>query len=64
MSKREKEKLELLEFGVELKRTANKAIEKVRQENKRMGIPLVYSKNDIIYYEMPNGKIVTNYKFD
>ena len=64
MSKREKERLELLEFGVELKRTANKAIEKVRQENKRMGIPLVYSKNDIIYYEMPNGKIVTNYKFD
>jgi hypothetical protein len=64
MSRKDKERLELLEFGVELKRTANKAIEKVRQENKKMGIPLVYSKNDIIYYEMPNGKIVTNYKFD
>jgi len=33
------------------------AVRKAQAENRRMGVPNVYSYNGQIYYELPNGEI-------
>ena len=44
---------------VEVMRIAKEAAADVRAESKRLGLPLVYSKNGQLYYEMPDGTITT-----
>ena len=40
-----------------LKRIGNSAIQKAIQGNREKGIPIVFSRNGIVYYEMPDGEI-------
>jgi hypothetical protein len=41
----------------EFKRIGNMAVQKALKENRRRGIPNVFSRNGQIYYELPNGDI-------
>ena len=43
--------------SIEYKRIGNRAVKEVQLENKKLGIPNVYSRNGKLYYELPNGKI-------
>ena len=38
-------------------RIAHRAVRKAQEENRRLGIPNVYSINGILYYELPNGEL-------
>lgn len=44
-------------------RIGNRAVKKAQKENRRKGIPNVYSINGKIIYEMPDGTIRTDYPF-
>jgi len=41
----------------DLVRLANIAVAKAQEENRRRGVPNVYSINGRIYYELPNGEL-------
>ena len=42
---------------LEFLRIANRAAKKAQEENRKKGIPNVYSFNGYIYYELPNGEL-------
>lgn len=46
-----------LRKGEELVRIGNFAAHEAQEENRRLGIPNVYSINGILYYELPNGEL-------
>jgi hypothetical protein len=48
---------EAIRKGQELVSIGQRAVEDAQQENRRLGIPNVYSINGIIYYELPNGEL-------
>lgn len=39
-----------------------RAVHKAQEENRRLGLPNIYSNGKTIYYELPNGEIVTKLK--
>lgn len=41
----------------EFLRIANRAVKRAQEENRKKGIPNVYSFNGHIYYELPNGEL-------
>lgn len=41
----------------EFQRIANRAVKRAQEENRKKGIPNVYSFNGHIYYELPNGEL-------
>ncbi len=43
--------------GIEIKRIGNRAVRKAQEENRRKGIPNVYSRNGKLYYELPDGEL-------
>ncbi len=49
--------IEIYQRAIELKRIGNQAVKKAQDENKKLGIPNVYSKKGELYFEMPNGEI-------
>ncbi len=48
---------EALRKGEELERIGSAAVRAAQEENRRLGIPNVYSINGILYYELPNGEL-------
>ena len=38
-------------------RIGNRAVKKAQEENRKKGIPNVFSYNGHIYYELPNGEL-------
>ena len=42
---------------LEFLRIANRAAKRAQEENRKKGIPNVYSFNGHIYYELPNGDL-------
>jgi hypothetical protein len=46
------------EQAVEILRIGNNAVRKAREENHRLGLPNVYSRNGKLIYEMPDGQII------
>jgi hypothetical protein len=48
---------EALRKGEELERIGNAATQAAQEENRRLGIPNVYSIDGILYYELPNGEL-------
>jgi hypothetical protein len=48
---------EALRKGEELERIGNAAVHAALEENRRLGIPNVYSINGILYYELLNGEL-------
>ena len=51
--------LETYKRMYEFLRIGNRAVRKAQEENRKKGIPNVYSYNGHIYYELPNGKLTT-----
>ena len=54
---------EALRKGDEFERIGNAAVQAAQEENRRLGIPNVYSINGILYYELPNGELSRNDPF-
>lgn len=46
--------------GFEIESIGNKAIKELQIDNKKKGIPLVYSIDSKIYYELADGTITTH----
>lgn len=46
-----------------LLKIGNRAIKKAQENNRKKGIPNVYSINGKIVYQLPNGDITTQYNF-
>ncbi len=42
----------------EFVRIGNRAVRQAQEENHRLGLPNIYSRNGKIIYEMPNGEII------
>ncbi len=55
--------LEVFQLGFEIEKIGNEAIESVKRENKKMGIPLVFSRNGEIFYELPDGRVTKKSPF-
>jgi hypothetical protein len=49
--------------GFEITTIGNRAIKQVQEENRKKGIPLVYSIDNKIFYELADGTITTNSPF-
>lgn len=49
--------LETYKQAHELLRIATRAAKRAQEENRKKGIPNVYSFNGHIYYELPNGEL-------
>jgi hypothetical protein len=49
--------LSLYQFASEVMQIGNRAVKKAQEENKKLGLPNVFTKNGKIYYELPNGEI-------
>lgn len=47
---------QLKEVG-KLLQIGNRAVAKAQEENRRLGLPNVYSKNGRLYFELPDGRI-------
>lgn len=56
--------IEIYQEAFEIQTIGNEAISRVLKENKEKGIPIVFSKNGIIYYELPSGEITTESPFE
>lgn len=54
--------LETHRQALEFLRIANCAAKRAQEENRKKGIPNVYSFNEHIYYELPNGALTKNKK--
>ena len=50
-------------LSAEINRIGNRAVHKAQEENRRLGIPNVYSINGTIFFQMPDGSIRTDYEF-
>ena len=50
-------KKETYESLIEITRIGNRAVRKAQEENRKKGLPNVYSKNKRLYYELPDGTI-------
>lgn len=55
--------LELYRMGFEIQEIGNDAVTQAIKETKELGIPVVFSNNGIIYYELPSGEITTKSPF-
>ena len=42
---------------IKLTKIGSRAVKKAQEENRRKGLPSVYSKNKKLYYELPDGTI-------
>jgi hypothetical protein len=51
--------LSLYQFASEVIRIGNQAVKKAQEENRRLGLPNVFTKNSKWYCELPNGEITT-----
>ncbi|MBO4778113.1 MAG: hypothetical protein J5588_06420 [Bacteroidales bacterium] len=49
--------------GFEIESIGNQAVRKAQEENRKKGIPLVYSVDGKIYYELADGTVTTNSPF-
>lgn len=45
-------------MALEIQRIGNLAMSSAQKENRRLGLPNIYSRNGKLIYEMPDGKIV------
>jgi hypothetical protein len=58
MKKVNKIDIETYEKALNIQRIGNLAVHKAQEENRRLGLPNVYSRSGKIIFEMPNGEIV------
>lgn len=44
---------------LEVTRIGNRAVKKAQEENRAKGLPNVFARNKILYFELPDGTITT-----
>jgi hypothetical protein len=52
-------KKDIYEELVTLTKIGSKAVQNAQADNRKKGLPNVYSKNKRLYYELPDGTITT-----
>lgn len=55
---------EIYQKGLEIETIGNSAVSRAIEENKKLGIPTVYSINGTILYELPDGEVTTQSPFN
>ncbi len=55
--------LELYQEAYTIQELGNKAIKDILKENKEKNIPLVFSKDGIVYYRLPSGEVTQKSPF-
>ena len=55
---------EIDQKGTEIETIGNHAVNKAIEENKKLGIPTVYSIDGTILYQLPDGEITTQSPFE
>jgi len=63
MSKKKLPRLETYQFAAELQRIGNRAVRAAQEESRRLGVPNVYSKGGVVYFELPSGELTQNDPF-
>lgn len=58
MKQQVKLKSETLRRSLEFERIGNNAVRRAQEENHRLGLPNIYSRNGKLIYEMPDGEII------
>lgn len=58
MKQKAKLKQETYERVLEFERIGNRAVRQAQDENHRLGLPNIYSRDGKIIYEMPDGEII------
>jgi hypothetical protein len=58
MKQKTRLKIETYEKALEYQRIGNRAARQAQEENHRLGLPNIYSRNGKIIYEMPDGEII------
>ena len=48
---------QFIQKAIEIRRIGNRAVRRVQEENRRLGIPNVYFINSRTYYELPDGEL-------
>jgi hypothetical protein len=56
-----KEKLQ--EESIQLRRLGNRAVRKAQAENRKLGIPNAFSRQEKVYFELPSGQITEENPF-
>lgn len=51
---------DVIRRGQEMQKIGNRAVRKAQEENRRLGLPNVYSQNGKIFYELPDGTITND----
>lgn len=64
MSKKDKSRLEALEFMSRMTRIMNKAVRKAQDENWALGLPNIYRINDKLYFAMPDGRMLLKEEYE
>jgi hypothetical protein len=55
--------IDIYQIGYEIEQVGNYAIDKAVKENKKLGIPTVFSVNGKLVFQSPCGKIITKNPF-
>lgn len=55
--------IRLYQRGFEIQAIGNEGVRAAKEENKKLGIPIVFSIDEVIYYQMPDGTITTKSPF-
>lgn len=63
MESKKLDELELFQEAFFIQEVGNEAVKKALDSNKKKGIPSVFSKDGIIYYKLPSGKITQESPF-
>ncbi len=53
----------MTDISLEILKLGNKAVKKAQENNRKKGIPNVYCINGKIVFELPDGKLVSQYNF-
>ena len=59
----EKLTTDLYKQAIDIERIGNIGVQKVLDENKKLGIPNIFSENGKIFYELPDGQITQSSPF-
>jgi len=55
--------VEIYRQAAEFQRIGNRAVRAAQEESRRLGVPNVYSKDGVLYFELPNGEITMENPF-
>ena len=64
MSQKKPQNIETYRLALELQRIGNRAVSAAQEESRRLGVPNVYSKDGVLYFELPTGEITQKNPFE